>query len=137
MPFVDATGTNHPNSVWLLADCAESIIDLDTGLSFYGYDADADLINNFDVTLGKPGTKFNTVGEKHYDLSMPEFEVLANTISQAGESLEQITFTDAVGFAQDVLDTPTGTNNPDGTPVLAPYFAGATVGSITVTGATG
>ena len=113
MPFTDASNTAHPSAVWYLASISQDALDLDAGLTFYGYDNANDLINDLAVTLTGTGTRYSPIGEKSYSLTMPQFAT----------------------FAQSTLDTPTSppTTDSKGNPVLVSFFATATQGSITVT----
>jgi hypothetical protein len=139
MAYTDASNTHHSNAVAYLASISQDAIDLQAGLTFYLYDADSDLIADLQAAL-TGGKRYDTIGQKAYSLSMPQFAQLANAPSQAGVPLMSTEFQDAVGFAQSVLDTPIlnadGTPAPpnaDGTPQLRSFFLGATVDSVQVT----
>ena len=139
MPFTDSTNTAHPNACWYLATINQDAIDLAAGLVFYGYDTPADLVAVIKSDL-TGGPKISPIGQKSYPFSMPQFAQFASTPGAAGATLMGSEFTDAVGLAQSVLDTPAPPNadgspalNADGTAKMVSFFAGATVSSVTVT----
>jgi hypothetical protein len=137
--FQDAEGNVYPAAFASPAAMTQDIIDEAGGIPWNVYGSTTAAENGkqpcAEHTTQVDKAEFfegaeETVAQLVAEVNLPGLTV--DTLTEA-----QNTALICISFGMSVLDTPTGTTNPDGTPVLAPYFAGATVGSITVTGATG
>lgn len=133
MPWTDPSNTAHPNAVWFLAEITQDALSGRAGLEWYGYDVDSDLLADLTTNLAAGTKNFTPIGQKSYQLTMPQFAQFATALGPAGATLMGSEFMDAVGLAQQTLDTP-NTATP---PVMVSFFATATVDVITLTLPTG
>jgi hypothetical protein len=124
MPYTDAGSmAQYPDAVWRPALTTINGLDFAAGVESYAY------VNQADLEAGAtpiPGAQHHTA------VPTPVFVQAMAQAAASGTNLAVIAGT-ILQICQTVPDTATGAKNPDGSPVMAAFFANASIVMATIT----